>query len=283
MPLVTTREMLLDAQRRRYAVGAFNIENMEMAQAVVTAAEKLRAPVLLATTSSTARFAPPAVFFAIAKALADAAAVPVALHLDHGDSPETVEAALAAGYTSVMMDGSNLSLDGNMAVVRRVVAAARPLGVPVEAELGKVGGKEDGHEASGGPGYTDPDEAEAFVAATGIDSLAVAIGTAHGVYKEAPKLDVGRLVAIRGRVSVPLVLHGASGLSDDAVRACVSEGICKVNYATELRQAFTTAVRHALADKPEGFDPKFFLKPAREAVAAAVASRILVCGSNGRA
>lgn len=282
MPYVTTREMLLQAQAGGFAVGSFNIENMEMAQAVVEAAERAKSPAILATTASTARYAPPAVFYAIARALADVSPVPIALHLDHGDSPESAEAALACGYSSVMMDGSKLPFAENAAVVRRVVAAAKRRGVPVEAELGKVGGKEDDLEA-GDPGCTDSDEAAEFAMETGIDSLAVAIGTAHGVYKSAPKLDVEWLSAIRKAVSIPLVLHGSSGLSDEAVRECVSRGICKVNFATELRQAFTAGIRKALAEKPEGFDPKLFLKPAREAVAALVAERIAVLGSCGKA
>lgn len=281
MAYVTTREMLLEAQKNHYAIGSFNIENMEMAQAVVAAAEKTRAPVMLATTSSTARYAPPSVFYGIVRALADAASVPVALHLDHGDSEESVLSALKAGYSSVMIDASKLLYDDNAATVRRVVAAAKPYGVPVEAELGKVGGKEDEHEVKD-PGYTDPSEAARYVDETGIDSLAVAIGTAHGVYKAEPKLDVERLSAIRKVVSVPLVLHGSSGLSDAAVRECVARGICKVNFATELRQAFTGELRRALAENPDGFDPKPFIKRAREAVTELVAGRIAVCGSANR-
>ncbi len=281
MPYVTTREMLLDAQKNHYAVGSFNIENMEMAQAIVAAAEKARAPVMLATTSSTARYAPPGVFYAIVRALADAASVPVALHLDHGDGEASVLSALKAGYSSVMIDASKLPYEDNAATVRRVVAAARPYGVPVEAELGKVGGKEDDHEVKD-PGYTDPSEAARYVDETGVDSLAVAIGTAHGVYKAEPRLDVERLSAIRKAVTAPLVLHGSSGLSDAAVRECVARGICKVNFATELRQAFTGELRRALAENPDGFDPKPFIKRAREAVAELVANRIAVCGSAGR-
>lgn len=282
MSYVTTLEMLKNAQAGRYAVGAFNIENMEMAQAIVAAAENMRAPVMLATTSSTARYAPASVFYAIVRVLADAATVPVALHLDHGDSPESVENALKSGYSSVMIDASKLSLEENIATVRRVVNSAKHYHVPVEAELGKVGGKEDEHEVND-PGYTDPEEARVFVEATGIDSLAVAIGTAHGIYKVEPKLDVDRLTAIRKVVTIPLVLHGSSGLSDEAVRECVARGICKVNFATELRQAFTGGLREALAAKPDGFDPKLFLKPARESVLALVCERIIVCGSNNRA
>ncbi len=282
MPYVNTKEMLLQAQAGGYAVGSFNIENMEMAQAVVAAAEAERSPVILATTSSTAKYAPPAVFHAIVRTLASAATVPVALHLDHGSGYDAVADALTAGYSTVMIDASKLPFDENVALTARCVAGARGYGVPVEAELGKVGGKEDDHNVDD-PGYTDPDEACAFAAATGIDSLAVAIGTAHGVYKAEPRLDLERLSAIRAVVDVPLVLHGTSGVPDDAVRECVRRGMCKVNYATELRQVFTAALRVALAADATGFDPKPFLKPAREAVTALVRHHMAMLGSTGRA
>jgi tagatose 1,6-diphosphate aldolase GatY/KbaY len=204
------------------------------------------------------------------------------MHLDHGDSFETLENCLKAGYSSVMIDGSKLGFEENIALARRCVAAAKLFGVPVEAELGKVGGKEDEHEEKD-PGYTDPGQAKVYVEATGIDSLAVAIGTAHGVYKDEPNLDVDRLSAIRKVVGIPLVLHGSSGLSDDAVRECIARGICKVNFATELRQAFTAGMRAALLEKPDGFDPKLFLKPARDSVVAQVCERIAVMGSSNKA
>ena len=181
-----------------------------------------------------------------------------------------------------MIDASKLPFEENVALTARCVAAARGYGVPVEAELGKVGGKEDDHNVDD-PGYTDPDEARAFAAVTGIDSLAVAIGTAHGVYKAEPRLDLDRLSAIRAVVDVPLVLHGTSGVPDDAVRECVRRGICKVNYATELRQVFTAALRVALAADAAGFDPKPFFKPAREAVTALVRHHMAMLGSSGRA
>lgn len=282
MPLVTSRALLLDAQAGRYAVGAFNIENMEMAQAVVEAAQEAKAPVILQTTPGTLKYATPNVFAALVKALAHSARCPVALHLDHGGSFELACDALAAGYTSVMIDGSALPLEDNIALTRRVVAAAAPLGIPVEAELGKVGGKEDDHAANGDTN-TDPREAERFVRETGIDSLAVAIGTAHGFYTRTPVLDKARLGEIRRLVSIPLVLHGASGLSDSDVRDLIQLGICKVNFATELRAAFTDGVKRAFAASPDLYDPKKMGVKARDSVHRLVTEKILMCGADGKA
>ena len=181
-----------------------------------------------------------------------------------------------------MIDGSKLEFEENISLSKRVADACRPSGIPVEAELGKVGGKEDDVEAEG-DAYTDPLEAKEFVERTGVTSLAVGIGTAHGVYKTTPVLNVERLSEIRAQVDVPLVLHGASGLSDDAVRECIRRGICKVNFATELRQAFTGAVQKLLNEKPETFDPKAYGKEGRAAVKALVEERMKVCGSVGKA
>ncbi|MDR3051201.1 MAG: ketose-bisphosphate aldolase [Oscillospiraceae bacterium] len=279
MPLVSPGEWLRKAQRLGFALGAFNVENMEMAQAVVAAANALHAPVMVQTTSGTLGFAPPEVFAGLVSRLAQAAAVPVALHLDHGNGLDLARRAIAAGYTSVMIDGSTLPYEENAALTRSVVRIAGD--VPVEAELGTVGGKEDAHSAE--VRYTDPDQAADFARRTGISSFAVAIGTAHGFYKGEPKLDLDRLAAIRARVSVPLVLHGTSGVPEDQVRACIARGICKVNYATELRAAFTGAVREALAEKPDAIDPKHYLKAGRAAVQALVEHRIRLCGAEGRA
>ena len=279
--LVTSKQMLLDAQKGGYAVGAFNAENMEMVLAIIEAATELNAPVMIQTTPSTVKYASPEVYAATVRAAAEKAPVPVCMHLDHGNSYELAMAALDAGYTSVMIDGSHESFEDNIAVTCRVVAEAAKRGVPVEAELGTVGGKEDDLEAA--DGCTLPGEAAEFVKCTGVDSLAVAIGTAHGVYKSTPKLDVPRLAEIRRVVDVPLVLHGASGLSDDSIRACVREGICKVNFATELRIAYTAAVREVLAADEQVFDPKAYGKAARAAVKELVKNRMVVCGCNGKA
>lgn len=283
MPLVTTKEMLLRAQAGHYAVGAFNVENMEMVMAVVQAAEESRAPVIMQTTPSTVKYAGLDYYLAMAKAAAERATVPVAMHLDHGDSFDLAMQALRTGYTSIMIDGSHDSFEDNIALTRRVTDACAPSGVPVEAELGKVGGKEDDLEGGDGNPFTDPQQAKEFVERTGVDSLAVAIGTAHGLYKGVPKLDFDRLSAIRELVSIPLVLHGASGVPDEAVRESIRRGICKVNFATELRIAFSDGVKKYLAEDPDAFDPKKYCKVGRAGVVALVKEKIALCGSNGQA
>lgn len=282
MSLVTSKQMLLDAQEGGYAVGAFNAENMEMVKAIIRAAEELKAPVMIQTTPSTVKYASLQMFVGMAEAEARGASVQVCLHLDHGDSFELAVRAVKEGYTSVMIDGSKLPFEENIALTKRVVSVAGPNGIPVEAELGKVGGKEDDLEAVADTN-TDPMEAKEFVEKTGIDSLAVAIGTAHGFYVGTPVLDKERLSAIRAVVDIPLVLHGASGLSDDDVRDCVRRGICKVNFATELRAAYTDAGKELYQRKPETFDPKKFGEVGMEAVTRLVQERMRVCGCDGRA
>ena len=283
MSLVTTKELLLDAQKNGYAIGAFNVENMEMVQAVVAAAEELKSPVIMQTTPSTIKYASPEMFYANVAAAAKNASVPVVMHLDHGSSFELAVHAFRAGYTSIMIDGSHSVFEENIAITKSVVDVCHAGNVPVEAELGKVGGKEDDLDGGNGGGYTVPSEAVEFVEKTGIDSLAVAIGTAHGVYKGTPKLDVERLSEIREVVSIPLVLHGTSGVPDEAVKECIRRGICKVNYATDLRIAFSNGVKEYLAANPDAFDPKKYNAVGREKVKEYVMSKMLVCGSNGRA
>lgn len=279
MALVSSYEMLLKAQREGYALGAFNVENMEMVQAVIEAAEEMHSPVMIQTTPGTLKYATPAMFAAMVKTLAEGASVPVCLHLDHGDCVDTVRNCMAAGYTSLMIDGSKLDFEENIALARQVVDMAGDC--PIEAELGTVGGKEDSHSAEAQ--YTDPSKAAEFVQRTGIASLAVAIGTAHGIYKGEPKLDIQRLSEIRQAVSVPLVLHGTSGVPEAAVRDCIREGICKVNYATDLRIAYTRGVRQLLSEKPDAYDPKAYGKVGRAEVKKVVCDRIRLVGSEGKA
>lgn len=283
MSFVTSQQMLEDARNGQYAVPAFNIENMEMVQAVLQTAAELRSPVMLQTTPSTVKYAGVEMLQAMVRAAAELCPVPVALHLDHGESSDLAVQALRAGYTSVMIDGSKLPLAENIAITQKVVGIARAVRIPVEAELGKVGGKEDGLEVSAKEAaYTDPEEARQFVEATGVNSLAVAIGTAHGFYKGEPKLDFERLARIRAIVDVILVLHGASGVPDEAVRRCIALGVSKVNFATELRAALTRGVREALTD-PGIIDPKVFMKAGKQCVQETVRQKILVCGSAQRA
>ena len=283
MSFVTSEKMLLDAQKGGYAVGAFNVENMEMVMAVIAAAEELRAPLMMQTTPSTIKYAGLDMYLANVKAAAERASVPVCLHLDHGDSFDPAMRALRTGYTSIMIDGSHNVFEENIAITKAVADACRPSGIPVEAELGKVGGKEDDLDGGTGNGYTDPLEAKEFVERTGVNSLAVAIGTAHGVYKGVPKLDLDRLAEIRKVVDIPLVLHGASGLSEEAVVESIKRGICKVNFATELRIAYTDGVKEFLAANPDAFDPKKYGKVAMEHVKEIVETRMKMCGCAGKA
>ena len=263
--LVTTKEMLLDAQKNHYGVGAFNVENLEFVMAVLAAAEETKSPVIMQTTPGTIKTAGLDYFYGMVKAAAERATVPVALHLDHGDGYDRCMQAFRTGYTSVMIDGSHETFEDNIALTKSVADAGKAMGVPVEAELGKVGGKEDdGPAVEGENPYTDPAEAKEFVERTGCTSLAIGVGTAHGVYTETPHIQQDVVKAIREVVDVPLVLHGTSGVLDEQVAEAVKNGICKVNYATELRQAYTKGYQAYMAENPTCFDPK---KPGKAGMA----------------
>ncbi|MBM6953869.1 class II fructose-bisphosphate aldolase [Enorma phocaeensis] len=282
--LVTTKEMLLDAQRNHYAVGAFNIENLEFVMAVLAAAEETKSPVIMQTTPGTVKTAGLDYFYGMVKAAAERASVPVALHLDHGDGFDRCMQALRVGYTSVMIDGSHETFEDNIALTKSVAAVGAAMGVPVEAELGKVGGKEDdGPAVEGENPYTDPDEAREFVERTGCTSLAIGVGTAHGVYTETPHIEQDVVKAIRAAVDVPLVLHGTSGVPDEQVAEAVKNGICKVNYATELRQAYTKGFMGYMAENPGCFDPKKPAKLGMAEITNIVKVRMENLGSVGRA
>ena len=282
--LVTTKEMLLDAQKNHYAVGAFNVENLEFVMAVLAAAEETKSPVIMQTTPGTIKTAGLDYFYGMVAAAAARTDVPVALHLDHGDGYDRCMQAFRSGYTSVMIDGSHESFEDNIALTASVARAGAAMGVPVEAELGKVGGKEDdGPAVEGENPYTDPAEAKEFVERTGCTSLAIGVGTAHGVYTETPHIEQEVVKAIRAAVDVPLVLHGTSGVPDEQVAEAVKNGICKVNYATELRQAYTKGYMAFMAENPGVFDPK---KPAKQGMAEItniVKVRMENLGSVGRA
>ena len=282
--LVTTKEMLLDAQAGHYAVGAFNVENLEFVMAVIKAAEDKHSPVIMQTTPGTIKYANLDYFAAMVRVAAESASVPVALHLDHGDGFDRCMQALRAGSASVMIDGSHVPFEDNMALTESVTKVAIAMDIPVEAELGKVGGKEDdGPAVKGENPYTDPDEAEEFVNRTKCSSLAVGVGTAHGVYKGTPHIEQGVLKEIRNRVDVPLVLHGTSGVPDDQVAEAIQNGICKVNYATELRQAFTRGFMGYMAENSNNFDPKKPSKPGMEEIYKVVASHMDNLGSTNKA
>lgn len=256
MALVTSKEILIDAQKNHYAVGAFNVENMEMVLAVLDAAEETNSPVIMQTTPGTVKYAGLDFYYANIRAAAERAKIPVVCHLDHGNSFSLAMQALRTGYTSIMIDGSKLPFKENIALTKSVTDACHPSNIPVEGELGKVGGKEDDLINDDINPYTDPDEAKEFVEKTQVDSLAVGVGTSHGVYKGIPKVNTEVLKKIREVVNVPLVLHGTSGVPDEQVTECIKLGICKVNYATDLRIAFTNGIKNFMKNNPEVFDPK---------------------------
>lgn len=283
MPLVTSKELLLNAQKGHYAIGAFNVENMEMVMAVLSAAEEQKSPVIMQTTPGTIKFAGVDFYYANVAAAAKRAKVPVVMHLDHGNSFSMAMSAFRAGYTSIMIDGSKLPFEENIALTKSVVEACHAGNVPVEGELGKVGGKEDDLENDDENPYTDPQEALEFVERTGVDSLAVGIGTAHGIYRKEPKINVEVLGEIFKIVDVPLVMHGTSGVPDKTVEECISHGICKVNYATDLRIAFTKGVKEYMKENPDAFDPKKYAALGMEEVKKYVMQKMEVMGSVNKA
>lgn len=283
MALVSSKQLLLDAQKGGYAVGAFNVENMEMVMAVVAAAEEQKSPVLIQTTPGTLKYAGLEYYLGNVAAAAKEASVPVAMHLDHGNSFALAMEAYRVGYTSIMIDGSKLSFEENIALTKSVVEACHAGNVPVEGELGKVGGKEDDLVNGDDNPYTDPSEAKEFVERTGVDFLAIGIGTSHGIYKGVPKVNVEVLSNVRKVVDIPLVLHGTSGVPDEQVIDCVRRGICKVNYATDLRIAYTQAVREFLNANPDAYDPKKYGACGIEAVKKYVMQKMEVVGSVGKA
>jgi len=284
MPLVSLREVLKKAEEGSYAVGAFNCNNMEIVQAIVEAAEAEKAPVIIQASQGALKYAGLNYIVSLVRAAAESTRVPVVLHLDHGTDREQVLKALRAGFTSVMLDGSKFPLEENIAITRQVVEIARPMGVSVEGELGRIMGTEDHIQVSSYEAtFTDPEEAQRFVRETGVDALAVAVGTAHGVYKGEPRLDFERLKKIRERPQIPLVLHGSSGVPDEALRQAISLGVRKVNIDTDIRIAFLKKVREELSSRPEELDPRKILGPAREAAREVIRHKMRVFGCAGKA
>lgn len=275
--LVTSLELLEDAKKNHYAIGAFNVENMEMVIAVLKAAEETKSPVIMQTTPGTIKYAGADFYFANVKAAAKRASVPVVCHLDHGNNFDIAVSAFHIGYTSIMIDGSKLPFEENISLTKSVVKVCHAGNIPVEAELGRVGGKEDGldNTKSYNP-FTDPQEAAEFVERTGCNSLAVAVGTAHGIYKGVPQINFEVLSKIHELVNIPLVLHGTSGVPDEQVTECIKMGVCKVNYATDLRIAFTRGIKEYMKNNPDAFDPKKYGVAAIEEVKKYVAQKMLL-------
>jgi len=284
LALVTVAELARAAAEGGYAVGAFNLNNMEILQAVIAAAEEERSPVILQASQGGLKYAGIDYIVAMARVAAESASVPVALNLDHGTSFAQAMQCIRQGFSAVMVDGSKLPFEENIALVKRVADVAHAVGVSVEAELGKIGGTEDDiivaeREAT----MTDPQEAAEFVKRAQPDLLAVAIGTAHGVYRGEPRLDFERLTSIKNKVDIPLVLHGASGVPDEAIRKACQIGISKINIDTELWVAFSGAVRKTLKDNPGEIDPRKIIGPAREAMQQVVREKMRLFGCSGKA
>jgi len=282
--LVTGKEILDKAHKEGYAVGAFNINNMEILQAIIAAAEEERSPVIIQTSEGAIKYAGIDYLSTMVHLAAKKATVPVALHLDHGTTYETIISCIANGYTSVMIDGSHHPLEENIAVTNEIVKVAHAAGISVEAELGRLGGVEDNIRVDEKDArYTNPDEAVKFVQETGVDSLAIAIGTAHGKYKGKPELDFERLATIKKLLNMPIVLHGASGVSDEDIKKAVSLGINKINIDTDIRVAFTEGVKSVILNKPEEYDPRKICGPAKEEMKKVVKAKMKLFGCSGRA
>jgi len=303
--LVTNKDLMVPARKKAYAVGAFNINNLETVLAVVEAALEEKSPAIVAVTPSAIKYGGLVYLSKLVKTAAESVPAPLSLHLDHGEDFETCDKCVAAGFTSVMIDGSHLKFEENIALTKKVVEIAHPKGVSVEAELGRLAGVEEKTVEEKEAILTDPDSAKEFVEKTGVDALAVAVGTSHGAYKfkgEA-KLDFERLRLISQKISIPLVLHGASsvpqwiiekaskygaelagakGIPEEHIKKAITLGIAKINIDTDLRLAFTATVREVLTNSPKEFDPRKILGPAKEAMKEVVKGKMRLFGSSGK-
>jgi fructose-bisphosphate aldolase class II len=288
MAFVTTKEMLKEAQKGRYGIGAFNANNMEIIQAIIETAEEEKAPVILQASQGAIKYAGLDSIVAMVKVMAEKATIPVALHLDHGTDYYQNIKCLRAGFTSLMYDGSKLPFDENVKMTKKVVEMAHACDIPVEAELGQIGKMGDSDE----PGVAlervkesmaVPEEAVKFVELTEIDFLAAAVGTIHGCRTPFAKLDIPRIERIRELTGVPLVLHGASGANDEEIKKGIAAGICKINIDTRIRMKFTEKMREIIKANPEEIDPRKILGPAKEdAAKEIIRGRIKVFGCNGK-
>jgi len=307
MKLFTNKELLNLAKKGGYAIGAFNINNLEILQAIVSAAESEKSPAIIAVSEGAIQYAGLGHIISMTGIAAQMALIPLSLHLDHGKDLNIIQSCIENGFTSVMIDGSHLRFDENIAITKKVVEMAKSKGISVEGELGRLKGIEEKVSVSDQEAYlTDPQAAGEFVKKTEVDALAIAIGTSHGAYKfkGEVRLDFERLREIAATVEIPLVLHGASGvpkpilekaerfgaklpgakgIPDEAIQRAISLGICKINIDTDLRLSFVSALREVLATKPEEFDPRKILGPGREAMKQTVQSKMRLFGSSGKA
>jgi len=281
--IISKSEILLDAQSNGYAVPAFNIHNLETMKTVLETAQELRSPVMIAVTPSTVNYIGQEFLIGMMDAAKKSYDIPICFHLDHHENVEDIKTLIQMGIPSVMIDASHYNFEENVRIVREVVEFAAPFGVAVEAELGRLSGVEDDLEVDEKDQiYTNPAQAKEFVSRTGISSLAVAIGTAHGLYKGEPKLDLDRLATIQSEVNIPLVLHGGSGLPDELVQKTITCGICKVNIATELKMAFVKGLRNYLQEHPDANDPRHYFQDAVAEMKKVTADKIKMCGSVNR-
>ena len=308
MPLVSTKEMFKKAYEGGYAIGAFNVNNMEIVQAIVEAANELKSPVILQASKGARDYANPVYLKKLVEAAVETSDIPIALHLDHGDTFELCKSCIDSGFTSVMIDGSHLSFEDNVALTKKVVEYAHAHGVTVEGELGQLAGVEDEISVEH-HSYTNPDDVVEFVTRTGVDSLAIAIGTSHGAFKfkpgQNPQLRFDILDEITRRLpEFPIVLHGASsvsqeyvkiiqenggsmkdaiGIPEDMLRQAARSAVCKINIDSDSRLAMTAAVRKVFAEKPAEFDPRKYLGPARDNMKKLYIHKIVnVLGSAGK-
>jgi len=287
MALESMTRMLNKARAEQYAVGQFNINNLEFTQSILQAAEEEKSPVILGVSEGAAKYMGGfKLVVAMVKALMDEyhITVPVAIHLDHGSSFEKCVQAVQAGFTSVMIDGSHYSLEENIALTKKVVEMAHAVGVSVEAELGRIGGQEDDLVVTDAEAmYAVPSECKQLIDETGVDCFAPALGSVHGPYKGEPKLGFDRMEEIKNLTGVPLVLHGGTGIPTKDIKRAIELGHAKINVNTENQIAATKVVRDVLAQKPDLYDPRKYLGPARDAIKETVKGKMREFGSSGKA
>lgn len=284
MPLVSMNEFLPKAKANKFAVGQFNMNNLEFAQAIMEAAIELKSPFIYGVSEGALKYMGIEFTVAIAEAAAKKSGLPIALHLDHGSSFEVAMKCIRAGFSSVMFDGSHHSYEDNIRLTKEVVKAARAMGVSVEGELGTIGGVEDDISVDEkNANLAKPQEAIRFYEETGVDCLAIAVGTAHGMYAGEPNIHFDIIEQVSRAIPVPVVLHGGSGVPDEMIRKSIAAGVGKINVNTENQVACTEAIREALAKDGKIYDPRKYLTPARSAMVEVVKSKIQLFGSSNQA
>lgn len=284
MPLVSMNEFLPKAKEKKFAVGQFNMNNLEFAQAIVEAAMEEKSPFIYGVSEGALKYMGMEFTVAMAEAAAKKSGLPIALHLDHGSSFEVAMACIRAGFSSVMFDGSHYTLEENIRLTKEVVKAAHAMGVSVEGELGTIGGVEDDISVDeADASLAKPEEAIRFYEETGVDCMAIAVGTAHGMYKGEVKIRYDIIEQVAGKIPVPVVLHGGSGVPDESIRKSIAAGVGKINVNTENQVACTDTIRDVLAKDSKVYDPRKYMGPAKKAMVEVVRSKIRLFGSSNQA